>query len=269
MRPSARAVLFLSLFQKAARWHALFNAFHRAMVNIKHFNVYPAVGNAFAALLVCQRMFVAEAALLRTRRSTMEFVMTGCSVLLASALMAVGGFWAGSAAAAPIHADMSLQGGAVFEQVQMRGDGGNRGGGTSFSSGGGASMSSGRSSGGNWSGSRATSGGNFATSGRQSFAAHNRNWSGGNWSGRRNAADSRNRRRGVRGPAVAFGFGPGYYDYGYDYDYYPYDDDTYAYVAPGPAVAGDDVAYCQQRFRSYDPSTGTYLGYDGLRHPCP
>jgi hypothetical protein len=26
---------------------------------------------------------------------------------------------------------------------------------------------------------------------------------------------------------------------------------------------------CQQRFRSYDPSTGTYLGYDGLRHPCP
>jgi len=199
----------------------------------------------------------------------MEFVMTGRSVLVASALLAAGGVWAGSAAAAPIHADMSLQGGAVFEQVQMRGDGGNRGGGTSFSSGGGASMSSGRSSGGNWSGSRATSGGNFATSGRQSFAANNRNWSGGNWSGRRNFADWRNHRRGFRGAAVAFGFGPGYYDYGYDYDYYPYDDDTYAYVAPGPAVAGDDVAYCQQRFRSYDPSTGTYLGYDGLRHPCP
>jgi hypothetical protein len=29
------------------------------------------------------------------------------------------------------------------------------------------------------------------------------------------------------------------------------------------------VAYCSQRFRSYDPATGTYLGYDGLRHPCP
>jgi len=24
-----------------------------------------------------------------------------------------------------------------------------------------------------------------------------------------------------------------------------------------------------QRFKSYDPSRGTYLGYDGERHPCP
>ena len=211
------------------------------MVNIKHFNVYPAVRNAFAALFVCRRMFVAEAVPLRTRRPTMEFVMTGRSVLVASALMAVGGVWAGSAAAAPIHADMSLQGGAVFEQVQMRGDGGNRGCSMSFSRGGGANMSVGRSSGGNWSGSRAIGGGNFATSTRSG------NWSGGNWSGRRNLADWRNHRRGFRGPVVAFGFGPSYYDYGYDYDY-PYDD-AYAYVAPGPAVAGDDVAYCQQRFR--------------------
>jgi len=23
------------------------------------------------------------------------------------------------------------------------------------------------------------------------------------------------------------------------------------------------------RFKSYDPGSGTYLGYDGLRHPCP
>ena len=30
-----------------------------------------------------------------------------------------------------------------------------------------------------------------------------------------------------------------------------------------------DDAYCVQRFQSYDPSSGTYLGYDGLRHPCP
>lgn len=28
-------------------------------------------------------------------------------------------------------------------------------------------------------------------------------------------------------------------------------------------------AYCSQRFKSYDPRTGTYLGYDGDRHPCP
>jgi hypothetical protein len=29
------------------------------------------------------------------------------------------------------------------------------------------------------------------------------------------------------------------------------------------------VAYCMQRFRSYDPYSRTYLGYDGYRHPCP
>lgn len=27
--------------------------------------------------------------------------------------------------------------------------------------------------------------------------------------------------------------------------------------------------YCARRFRSYDPYSGTYLGYDGYRHPCP
>jgi hypothetical protein len=207
----------------------------------------------------------------------MEFVMKARSMLLASALM-VGGVWAGSASAAPIHADMALQGDAGFEQVQMRGHGGggNRGGGMSVGrsggggggmgisrSGGGAGMSFNRS-GGNWSGNRAIRGGNFATNNRPG------NWSGNNWSGRRNFADWRHHRRGYGGPVVAFGFGPSYYDYGYDYGYYPYDDESYAYVAPG-AVAedGDSVAYCQQRFRSYDPSTGTYLGYDGLRHPCP
>jgi BA14K-like protein len=29
------------------------------------------------------------------------------------------------------------------------------------------------------------------------------------------------------------------------------------------------IAYCMQRFRSYDPYSRTYLGYDGYRHPCP
>lgn len=28
-------------------------------------------------------------------------------------------------------------------------------------------------------------------------------------------------------------------------------------------------AYCQQRFRSYDAGSGTYLGNDGRRHSCP
>jgi hypothetical protein len=34
-----------------------------------------------------------------------------------------------------------------------------------------------------------------------------------------------------------------------------------------PAYQGN--AYCAQRFKSYDPASGTYLGYDGVRHPCP
>jgi hypothetical protein len=36
-----------------------------------------------------------------------------------------------------------------------------------------------------------------------------------------------------------------------------------------PDGGGDSVAYCAQRYKSYDPASGTYLGYDGLRHPCP
>jgi hypothetical protein len=38
------------------------------------------------------------------------------------------------------------------------------------------------------------------------------------------------------------------------------------YYGPPPE---DAVAYCMQRFKSYDPRSGTYLGYDGHRHPCP
>lgn len=40
--------------------------------------------------------------------------------------------------------------------------------------------------------------------------------------------------------------------------------------APVYGVAqGDATAYCTQRFKSYDASSGTYLGYDGKRHACP
>ncbi len=45
--------------------------------------------------------------------------------------------------------------------------------------------------------------------------------------------------------------------YGYDGPYY------------NPGYGGNAVAYCMQRFKSYDPGSGTYLGYDGYRHPCP
>ena len=42
--------------------------------------------------------------------------------------------------------------------------------------------------------------------------------------------------------------------------------DEFGYEAPPNDGA---IAYCMQRFRSYDPVTGTYLGRDGYRHPCP
>ena len=32
--------------------------------------------------------------------------------------------------------------------------------------------------------------------------------------------------------------------------------------------ANEGSAGCAQRFHSFDPATGTYLGRDGARHPC-
>ena len=32
--------------------------------------------------------------------------------------------------------------------------------------------------------------------------------------------------------------------------------------------ANEGSANCAQRFHSFDPATGTYLGRDGARHPC-
>ncbi len=34
------------------------------------------------------------------------------------------------------------------------------------------------------------------------------------------------------------------------------------------AMEEQDSSYCARRYRSYDPASGTYLGYDGRRHPC-
>src|SRR5690348_1963651 len=56
--------------------------------------------------------------------------------------------------------------------------------------------------------------------------------------------------------------------YYYGYRPYPYYAEPYPYYAP--AYGGPDaVAYCAQRYRSYDPRTGTFVGLDGHRHPCP
>ena len=70
-------------------------------------------------------------------------------------------------------------------------------------------------------------------------------------------------RRGYYGAAAgAIGAGAYYGGYGYGSDqYYDYD--------PGQGSSAESTNSCAARFRSYNPATGTYLGYDGLNHPCP
>lgn len=40
-------------------------------------------------------------------------------------------------------------------------------------------------------------------------------------------------------------------------------------IAASAAQANQNAAYCAQRYRSYDPRSGTYLNRDGNRYPCP
>ena len=40
------------------------------------------------------------------------------------------------------------------------------------------------------------------------------------------------------------------------------------YYGPGPYGPPDWEAYCFSRYRSFDPYSGTYMGYDGVRRPC-
>lgn len=77
-------------------------------------------------------------------------------------------------------------------------------------------------------------------------------------------------RRGRRGWGAGAGFATGVivgsaFASPYYYRPYPYYSSPYATYAPGDP----GIAYCMQRFRSYDPYSRTYLGYDGYRHPCP
>lgn len=69
------------------------------------------------------------------------------------------------------------------------------------------------------------------------------------------------------GLVIGGALGSSYGYYGAPYGYYDdsYYDEGVVAVVPG----GGGVEYCRQRYRSYDVRTGTYLGYDGLRHPCP
>ncbi|MCP3373072.1 BA14K family protein [Bradyrhizobium cajani] len=105
------------------------------------------------------------------------------------------------------------------------------------------------------------------------------NWQGGSgtWSGRRWHGGHWRHRGGGFWPGFAAGaaigglgsyayYGGGYYDDPYYYGDSYYDEPSVAVV---PDSGGDSAAYCAQRYKSYDPASGTYLGYDGQRHPCP
>ena len=188
--------------------------------------------------------------------------------LLATAVIlggAVSGL-AGSASALPASRSLAFESSTMpIENVQMRRNGGGFSGGGAMRSGGAMQAGPRMSAGGMAQGMQSAPrmGGGTVTGGVRtdgSFRSAQGTWQGGNWRGRRGF-----------GPSVGFAFGGGYgYPY-YDDDYaYSYAPDYYGdgYYSQGYA-GGDDVAYCQQRYRSYDPASGTYLGYDGLRHPCP
>jgi hypothetical protein len=114
--------------------------------------------------------------------------------------------------------------------------------------------------------------------------------SGGNFAGRGGGQFAQGGYRGDHGGHRGYGRGVGFavglaagsalgYGYGGNYDPY-YSGDSYAYNDyydngyPGYGYSGDvlssgvDPSYCAQRYQSYDPASGTYLGYDGVRHPC-
>lgn len=96
---------------------------------------------------------------------------------------------------------------------------------------------------------------------------------------------------GAMGPGSRYGLepepAPGYYggpDAGYGYTPYAATGvvggaaNTAGAIATAPfrALDGNDSyamargsTHCMERYRSYDPASGTFMGYDGRRRPCP
>jgi hypothetical protein len=67
------------------------------------------------------------------------------------------------------------------------------------------------------------------------------------------------------GDDAAYG---GHYQPGRYYNYSPGPGVGFGAPAAEP-IAPSGTANCQARFRSFDPASGTYMGFDGTRHPCP
>ena len=77
---------------------------------------------------------------------------------------------------------------------------------------------------------------------------------------------------GYSDPGYVYGYSDPGYGSGYSYPGYGSDSGPgYAYSDSPPAAYnnGDSVAYCERTYRSYNPATGSYLGYDGRRYACP
>jgi hypothetical protein len=87
----------------------------------------------------------------------------------------------------------------------------------------------------------------------------NNRWSHNRWHHNGHAWNHR-WHHGWGGPSVGFAFGPGIYAPGYGYGA-----PGYGYGSP---VGDDHVQYCMNRYRSYDPNSDTFMGYDGMRHRC-
>jgi BA14K-like protein len=73
--------------------------------------------------------------------------------------------------------------------------------------------------------------------------------------------------------ATSPNWAPYYYNYvpgqSYGYGPLPFVSQGGHFVQRNDVAQNGNAASCQQRFRSYDPSNGTYAGMDGHRHSCP
>jgi BA14K-like protein len=101
----------------------------------------------------------------------------------------------------------------------------------------------------------------------QNWTYDNSGWNGYNNGGYNNTwFDGRNYRSDPRPPGEAFAADAAsrvpFRGYANDYD------GSYAFMGDDESVSVSDQTSCEQRYKSYDPASGTYLGYDGRRHAC-
>ena len=180
--------------------------------------------------------------------------------LAAAGLLAAGlGAFANAASATPLSGALAIAGAAPNHVESVRWGGGGGGGGW-------------RGGGGGWRGRGGWGGGG---------------WRGGGWGWGVGAGIVGGAIIGGALAAPYYGYGPYYPAYPAPYPYYGpvYDAPPPGAYGPPPAYedgpppgagaygpppgGGGDAGYCAQRYRSYDPQSGTYMGNDGTRHPCP